>query len=73
MRKTIFILSSVLVAGVSFAQEKSESVSNILKELGDYQGVEAAPVTPVTEPVAAMPAAVVEAPVEVAPCDGSPC
>lgn len=72
MRKTIFILSSVLVAGVSFAQEKSESVSNILKELGDYQGVEAAPVTPVTEPVAAMPAAVVEAPVEVAPVMEAP-
>ena len=55
MRKTIFILSSVLVAGVSFAQEKSESVSNILKELGAYQGVEAAPVAPaaVVEPMPA--------------------
>lgn len=65
MRKTIFILSSVLVAGVSFAQEKSESVNSILKELDDYQGVEVAPVDPAAEPVAAMPAA--EAPAVEAP------
>ena len=34
MRKTIFILVTVLLAGFTFAQE---SVEGILKELGDYQ------------------------------------
>lgn len=75
MRKIIFILSSVLAAGVSFAQEKSESVNDILKELGAYQGVEVAPVAPAvveSMPVDTMPAMdlpVADMPVLEAPAD----
>ncbi len=77
MRKTIFILSTVLLAGFTFAQ-KSESVEGILKQLSDYQAqpkpaAEEA-VMPVAE-AAVMPAAeipAVSAPATVKPAAEAP-
>jgi hypothetical protein len=76
MKIVKIILMTALLAGVSLAQEKSESVDGILKELGNYEGVkapvvevptsaapEAAPVADLAEPaeVSMMPSpAVVE-------------
>jgi type II secretory pathway component GspD/PulD (secretin) len=75
MRNTLkFLVAGALVSGVACAQEKSESVDSILKELGGYQGktspaapapapaVKAAPAAPVAEAPAP---AVVAAPAEV--------
>jgi len=58
MRIVKIILMTTLLAGVSLAQEKSESVDGILKELGNYEGVQA-PVT--TTPAIVEPAPIVEA------------
>jgi len=41
MQKITLLIMAALVASTSFAQEKSESVDDILKELGNHQGVEA--------------------------------
>ncbi len=70
MRKTIFILATVLLAGFTFAQ-KSESVEGILKELSGYKApAEAAPeaaalpeaeLPSVAVPAKAAPAAIVPA------------
>ena len=54
MQKITLLIIAALVASTSFAQEKSESVDSILKELGDHQGVETASapaVEPVVEPI----------------------
>ena len=45
MRIITILLTTALLAGISFAQEKSESVDSVLKELGNYEGVET-PSTP---------------------------
>jgi type II secretory pathway component GspD/PulD (secretin) len=55
MRKTIFILAAVLLAGFTFAQ-KSESVEGILKELSDYKAQPQPAAAPEAE-AAVMPAA----------------
>ena len=46
MQKTTFILVTFLLAGLSFAQEKSASVESILNELDNYQAAPEAPVAP---------------------------
>ncbi len=74
-----FMMAGALIAGTVAAQEKSESVDGILKELGSYQGKPAAPAAkplpaeaPAVKPAPAAPVikapapAVVAAPVAVA-------
>ena len=52
-----FITAGALIAGTVTAQDKSESVDSILKELGSYQSKTTAPVTtPVVKPVEVAPA-----------------
>jgi general secretion pathway protein D len=58
MKKITFILLTALLGGISFAQEASESVESILKELGDYQGSEA---PTAAAPAAALPESTVDA------------
>ncbi|QHI70735.1 type II secretion system protein GspD [Tichowtungia aerotolerans] len=58
MRKTIFITTTVLLAGFSFAQQQSESVEGILNELGGLQ-TEAASMS---APETAIPAVAEEVP-----------
>jgi len=50
MQKITLLIIAALLAGTSFAQEKSESVDSILKELGNYEGVETPSASPATAP-----------------------
>jgi len=55
MRIVTLLIMTALLAGVTSAQEKSESVDTILKELGNYEGTtpaESATPAPAAEPVA---------------------
>ena len=62
MRIITILLTTALLAGISFAQEKSESVDSVLKELGNYEGVEPSVEASVAEPVVAEEAAPVVEP-----------
>ncbi|MCK5845599.1 MAG: hypothetical protein KAG97_12870, partial [Victivallales bacterium] len=69
MRKTTFILVPALLAGLLIAQEQSESVDSIMKELENYQSAEkATPVATTSTAVEVAPVATqTEAPVTEAP------